>query len=182
MILPRILKIFARSTPALMSECLSFRRWLTTDRDITRECHWLWAQICCYLRSEAENVKVLGTENQFYCEIKTHFPRNINLCGSFDFKPSIFFCNPRTCSCVGEKTSRNSAHVCFFYYRLSQFRSSVVKVFSSRHSQSLPLDELTDHVNSDPATQFSRAEVNAALDMMQSANQVMVSDNVVFLI
>ena len=66
--------------------------------------------------------------------------------------------------------------------RLSQFRSQVVKAFSFTHSQSLPIEDLTRHVNSDPNTQFSGAEVQGALEQMQDANQVMVSENVVFLI
>ena len=66
--------------------------------------------------------------------------------------------------------------------RLGMFRSSVVKAFSSSHSQSLPVTELTSQVNSDPSTQFSDAEVSVALEQMQEANQVMVSEGVVFLI
>ena len=66
--------------------------------------------------------------------------------------------------------------------RLSQFRSLVARAFSSTNSQSLPIEQLMDQVNSDPNTQFSAAEVQVALETMQDANQVMVSENVVFLI
>ncbi len=70
----------------------------------------------------------------------------------------------------------------FFVHRLSQFRSSLVKVFSSSHSQSLPISDLTDQVNSGQSVKFSGAEIQNALEQMQDANQVMVSENVVFLI
>ena len=66
--------------------------------------------------------------------------------------------------------------------RLTEFRSSVVKAFSSEHSQSLPIDQLTNLVNSGTASHFSSAEVSTALEQMQDANQVMVSEGVVFLI
>lgn len=44
------------------------------------------------------------------------------------------------------------------------------------------MNELTSHVNSDPSTQFSSAEVQVALEAMQDANQVMVSEGIIFLI
>lgn len=67
-------------------------------------------------------------------------------------------------------------------YRLTEFRSAVVKAFSTEHSQSLPVDQLTELVNSGAASRFSSSEVMAALEQMQDANQVMVSEGVVFLI
>lgn len=67
--------------------------------------------------------------------------------------------------------------------RLSKFRSSVVRAFSSEHAQSLPLERLTQLVNSDHHDNpFAPSEVGGALDRMQEANQVMVSEGVVFLI
>lgn len=65
---------------------------------------------------------------------------------------------------------------------MTEFRSAVVKAFSSEHSQSLPVDRLTDLINSGTASRFSSSEVTAALEQMQDANQVMVSEGVVFLI
>lgn len=80
-------------------------------------------------------------------------------------------------------------HVCVYMKcdlprpcRLTEFRSAVVKAFSSEHSQSLPISRLTDLVNSGTASSFNAAEVTAALEQMQDANQVMVSEGVVFLI
>lgn len=58
----------------------------------------------------------------------------------------------------------------------------MVKEFSREHSQSLTLTQLTAAANADPAHQFTDAQVSAALDLMQDANQVMVSEGVVFLI
>ena len=72
--------------------------------------------------------------------------------------------------------------VCFTYFRLTEFRSAVVKAFSTEHSQSLPIDQLTELVNSGTASRFNSAEVSTALEQMQDANQVMVSEGVVFLI
>lgn len=46
----------------------------------------------------------------------------------------------------------------------------------------MAMEELADHVNSDPSVQFSSGEIQAALELMQDANQVMVSENVIFLI
>lgn len=72
--------------------------------------------------------------------------------------------------------------VCLSFCRLTEFRSGVVKAFSSEHSQSLPINRLADLVNSGTSSHFSSAEVSAALEQMQDANQVMVSEGVVFLI
>lgn len=66
--------------------------------------------------------------------------------------------------------------------RLEYFRGAVVKAFSSEHSQSLTVAQVTTAANSSPAHQFTGDEVTAALDLMQDANHVMVSDGVVFLI
>lgn len=66
--------------------------------------------------------------------------------------------------------------------RMERFRSSVAKAFSSTRSQSLPMSDLASQVNSDPTMQFTQAEMSAALDQMQEANDVMVSEGVVYLI
>ena len=58
----------------------------------------------------------------------------------------------------------------------------MVKAFSNEHSQSLPVDRLTNLINTGASSDFSGAEVTAALEVMQDANQVMVSEGVVFLI
>ena len=66
--------------------------------------------------------------------------------------------------------------------RMAQFRSLVQKAFEEEYSQSLPLDHIVRRVNEGQSQSFSRAEIDYALDKMQDANQVMVSEGVVFLI
>lgn len=78
-----------------------------------------------------------------------------------------------------------SSHtVCFD--RLKSFRTAVYKAFSDSHAQSLPLDKILDELKKqsegEASESFEKAEVDAALSEMQDANQVMVSDNIVFLI
>jgi len=56
-------------------------------------------------------------------------------------------------------------------------------VFKQEHKQSLTMDQVRRQVDADHAgVEFSDAELWAALDSMQDDNQVMVSENVVFLI
>ena len=70
-----------------------------------------------------------------------------------------------------------------FLCRLSAFRSKVGVVFSAEHAQSLPVSRLTELVNEGRHDNpFSTNEVTAGLSAMEEANQVMVSEGVVFLI
>ena len=80
-----------------------------------------------------------------------------------------------------------SVQVLYFYsvfshYSMAQFRSLVHKVFSDQHSQSLPVDSIMSAINIGLSQPFLRSEVDHALDTMQEANQVMVSEGMVFLI
>ena len=65
---------------------------------------------------------------------------------------------------------------------MALFRSLVHKVFSEQHSQSLAVDQIMSAVNIAQSQPFQRAEIDHALDTMQEANQVMVSEGMVFLI
>ena len=65
---------------------------------------------------------------------------------------------------------------------MAQFRSLVHKAFSDEHSQSLTVDQIESYVNSGLSQLFSSQEIEIALDQMQEANQVMVSEGMVFLI
>lgn len=65
---------------------------------------------------------------------------------------------------------------------MAQFRSLVHKAFSGEHSQSLTVDQIESYVNSGLSQMFSSQEIEVALDQMQEANQVMVSEGMVFLI
>ena len=72
-------------------------------------------------------------------------------------------------------------------HRFSQFKSSLFNLFESQHSQSLSLEAITANISSTESSgssqlDFSQEEVVEALDRMQEANQVMVSEGVVFLI
>ena len=67
--------------------------------------------------------------------------------------------------------------------RLDHFRKGVVKAFAREHSQSLPIETIMEVVNLDhPDHPFTSREAEVALDKMQDANQVMVSEQMVFLI
>jgi DNA replication licensing factor MCM3 len=66
--------------------------------------------------------------------------------------------------------------------RLAEFRGLIHRAFSDNHSQSLTVDQVNSFVNVGLSQPFTTQEMNAALDRMQEANQVMVSDGVVFLI
>ena len=65
---------------------------------------------------------------------------------------------------------------------MAQFRSLVHKAFSDEHSQSLTVDRIESYVNAVLSQNFTNAEITLALDQMQEANQVMVSEGMVFLI
>ena len=68
------------------------------------------------------------------------------------------------------------------YFRMEKFRSLVHQAFSEEHSQSLPVAHILQYINRGLTEAFSKEEVNMALDKMQEANQVMVSEEMVFLI
>jgi len=68
-------------------------------------------------------------------------------------------------------------------YRLKSFKSSLFKLFKQEHKHSLTMDQVHQQVDTDhPGVEFSDTELSAALDQMQEDNQIMVSENVVFLI
>lgn len=65
---------------------------------------------------------------------------------------------------------------------MAQFRSLVHKAFSDEHSQSVTIEHIESYVNTALSQSFTNAEIMLALDQMQDANQVMVSEGMVFLI
>ena len=77
-----------------------------------------------------------------------------------------FLCNQITVSCC----------------RLKEFKSSLFSVFQSAHAQSVKMSALMDGVNKQRADVFTQSEVAAALRRMQDDNQVMVADDIIFLI
>ncbi|XP_071334691.1 DNA replication licensing factor MCM3 [Trachinotus anak] len=66
--------------------------------------------------------------------------------------------------------------------RLKEFKSSLFAVFQSAHAQSVKMKTLMDDINKERQNQFSEPEVRTALARMQDDNQVMVADDIIFLI
>lgn len=90
----------------------------------------------------------------------------------------------RTSSAKSPSQTSSSEKGAVSQERLKSFRSVVSKAFSDSHAQSLPLDKIMETVNKEfkGDDKFQQAEVDAALSEMQDANQIMVSDKIVFLI
>ncbi|GAB6023905.1 MCM DNA helicase complex subunit [Chamberlinius hualienensis] len=67
--------------------------------------------------------------------------------------------------------------------RFELFKTKLQRAFQSAHAQSLTVNRIMTTINDDPeVTSFSQPEVDAALEKMMDANQVMVADSIVFLI
>ncbi|XP_070789154.1 DNA replication licensing factor MCM3 [Pituophis catenifer annectens] len=66
--------------------------------------------------------------------------------------------------------------------RLKTFKAALLEVFRVAHAQSVNLKSLLESINRDNPTPFSSAEVKAALEQMQEDNQIMMSDDIIFLI
>lgn len=62
------------------------------------------------------------------------------------------------------------------------FKAALLKAFKVTRSQSVPIPELLTHVNKGQLEEFDQQEVQLLLERMQDDNQVMVSEDVVFLI
>ncbi|XP_031733166.1 DNA replication licensing factor MCM3 [Anarrhichthys ocellatus] len=66
--------------------------------------------------------------------------------------------------------------------RLKEFKSSLFAVFQSAHAQSVTMTNLMDDINKGRESRFTEPEVRSALARMQDDNQVMVADDIIFLI
>lgn len=66
--------------------------------------------------------------------------------------------------------------------RLKEFKSSLFSVFQSAHAQSVKMKTLMEDINKERQNRFSEPEVRTALARMQDDNQVMVADDIIFLI
>lgn len=66
--------------------------------------------------------------------------------------------------------------------RLKDFKSSLLEVFRSAHAQSVGINSLMESVNKDSDAPFTMTEVRAALARMQDDNQIMLADDIIFLI
>ncbi|RXN15248.1 maternal DNA replication licensing factor mcm3-like isoform X1 [Labeo rohita] len=66
--------------------------------------------------------------------------------------------------------------------RLKVFKAALLKAFKVTRSQSVAVPDLLTHINKGQDEEFDQNEINLLLERMQDDNQVMVSENVVFLI
>ncbi|XP_030054594.1 DNA replication licensing factor MCM3 [Microcaecilia unicolor] len=66
--------------------------------------------------------------------------------------------------------------------RLKAFKAALLEAFKSAHAQSIGMQSLMKAINQDNEAPFSPAEVQVALGHMQDQNQIMLSDEIVFLI
>ncbi|TSK58118.1 Maternal DNA replication licensing factor mcm3 [Bagarius yarrelli] len=66
--------------------------------------------------------------------------------------------------------------------RMKIFKAALLKAFKVTRSQSVPIPELLTHINKGQSDEFDQQEVQSLLECMQDDNQVMVSEDVVFLI
>lgn len=66
--------------------------------------------------------------------------------------------------------------------RLVVFKQKLNKAFRDVREQTLAVERLTTAINADLDDKFSQGEINAAIELMSDANQIMVADGIVFLI
>ncbi|XP_071598276.1 DNA replication licensing factor MCM3 [Heliangelus exortis] len=66
--------------------------------------------------------------------------------------------------------------------RLKAFKAALLEVFKTSHAQSVGLKNMMESINHDNPEPFSLPEVKTALAHMQDENQIMVSDDIIFLI
>ncbi|KAG7316787.1 hypothetical protein KOW79_020328 [Hemibagrus wyckioides] len=66
--------------------------------------------------------------------------------------------------------------------RMKEFKAALLEVFRAAHAQSVGMNALMGEVNKERSAPFEKAEVQAALARMQDDNQVMVADDIIFLI
>ncbi|MBN3296449.1 MCM3Z factor, partial [Amia calva] len=66
--------------------------------------------------------------------------------------------------------------------RLKEFKAALLEVFKAAHAQSISMRSLMDAINKGSSAPFTQQEVSAALDRMQDDNQVMLSNDIIFLI
>uniref|UniRef100_A0A8B9QUF2 DNA replication licensing factor MCM3 n=1 Tax=Anas platyrhynchos TaxID=8839 RepID=A0A8B9QUF2_ANAPL len=69
-----------------------------------------------------------------------------------------------------------------FSPRLKAFKAALLEVFKASHAQSVGLKSVMESINRDNPEPFSLPEVKLALAHMQDDNQIMVSDDIIFLI
>uniref|UniRef100_A0A671MX45 DNA replication licensing factor MCM3 n=1 Tax=Sinocyclocheilus anshuiensis TaxID=1608454 RepID=A0A671MX45_9TELE len=81
-----------------------------------------------------------------------------------------------------ESQRKLSKNTCLKLQVLKVFKAALLKAFKVTRSQSVAVPDLLTHVNKGQDEEFDQNEINLLLERMQDDNQVMVSENVVFLI
>lgn len=67
--------------------------------------------------------------------------------------------------------------------RLDVFKNGLQKIFRESHDSSMPVERIVNYINQNSGDiAFTQGEVEAALDQMTNENQIMVADDIVFLI
>lgn len=66
--------------------------------------------------------------------------------------------------------------------RLTVFKQKLNQTFRDAREQTLAMERLTGAINQGAEEPFTRGEINAAVELMSDANQIMVADGIVFLI
>lgn len=67
--------------------------------------------------------------------------------------------------------------------RLTVFKNGVQRIFRESYDSSLPVDRVVAYINQNSGdVAFSEGEISAALEKMTNDNQIMVADDIVFLI
>ncbi|KAA0708468.1 DNA replication licensing factor MCM3 [Triplophysa tibetana] len=79
-------------------------------------------------------------------------------------------------------TADQNGHTALSADRLKVFKTTLSEVFHSAHAQSMGMIGLMEGINKSCPSPFSEVEVRAALNTMQDDNQVMVADDIIFLI
>jgi len=89
-------------------------------------------------------------------------------------------------------SKRSAVYLCVS--RLKTFKTALFKLFILEHAQSLTLDRVREYVNTEGVSvggasaggvggeEFEHEELMATIDRMQDDNQIMLSDNIIFLI
>ncbi|RWS05591.1 zygotic DNA replication licensing factor mcm3-like protein [Dinothrombium tinctorium] len=84
---------------------------------------------------------------------------------------------------MSEETSMDTETIAISEERMKKFKLLLFGEFKKVHAQSLPLQQIIESVTKgDSEKSFTRSEINSCLDKMQEDNQVMVAENMVFLI
>ncbi|GAA6105079.1 DNA replication licensing factor MCM3 [Tachysurus ichikawai] len=80
------------------------------------------------------------------------------------------------------ETAQQNGHTELTADRLKEFKAALLEVFRAAHAQSVGMNALMGEINKDRSAPFGKPEVQAALARMQDDNQVMVADDIIFLI